>query len=111
SRLPRAPVKLADVEPAVATWSSPMKQDPFEVSLEEKVALLMEASRLMQQVNGVAIGEAGLDFYRCRTHFASSEGAAIEQTVVDSGGGIEATAIGDGELQRRSYPNSFRGHI
>ena len=28
-----------------------------------------------------------------------------------SGGGIEATAIADGEMQRRSFPNSFRGHI
>ena len=28
-----------------------------------------------------------------------------------SGGGIEATAIGDGEMQRRSFPNSFRGHM
>ena len=28
-----------------------------------------------------------------------------------SGGGLEATAIADGDVQRRSYPNSFRGHI
>src|SRR5439155_13309707 len=33
------------------------------------------------------------------------------QTVVHTGAGIEATAIGDGEMQRRSFPNSFRGHI
>src|SRR5207253_4156752 len=45
------------------------------------------------------------------TSFASSEGAVIEQTIVNSGGGIEATAIADGELQRRSFPNSFRGHL
>src|SRR3990172_9070744 len=65
----------------------------------------------MQTIQGVTFAEAGLDFYRRRTFFSSSEGAAIEQTVVNSGGGIEATAIGDGEMQRRSYPNSFRGHI
>jgi TldD protein len=52
-----------------------------------------------------------LDFYRKRTALATSEGAAIEQTITHSGGGIEATAIGDSELQRRSFPNSFRGHI
>src|SRR4029450_3566755 len=38
-------------------------------------------------------------------------GTAIEQTTAQSGAGIEATALGDGELQRRSFPNSFRGHI
>src|SRR5947207_15898578 len=85
--------------------------DPFTVPLEEKVALLMEASRRQQQVQGVSFAEASLDFYRRHTFYASSEGAAIEQTVVNSGGGIEATAIGDGEMQRRSFPNSFRGHI
>jgi TldD protein len=111
ARLPREPVKLADVEPVVGTWKSPSQEDPFTVSLEEKVALLMEASRRMQNVKGVSFGEAMLDFYRKRTAFASSEGAAIEQTVTNSGGGIEAIAIGDGEMQRRSFPNSFRGHI
>jgi TldD protein len=95
----------------VAAWSNPVQEDPFTIPLEEKVALLMEASRRMQTVDGVAFGEATLDFFRRHSFFASSEGALIEQTVTHSGGGIEATAIGDGEMQRRSFPNSFRGHI
>jgi TldD protein len=111
SRLPGEPVRLAEVEPVRATWSSPMQQDPFAVPLEEKVALLMEASRRMQGVDGVTFGEAGIDLYRRDTVFASSEGAFIDQTLVHTGAGIEATAIGDGEMQRRSFPNSFRGHI
>jgi TldD protein len=111
SRLPRDPIRLAEVEPVVAAWSNPVQEDPFTIPLEEKVALLMEASRRMQTVDGVAFGEATLDFFRRHSFFASSEGALIEQTVTHSGGGIEATAIGDGEMQRRSFPNSFRGHI
>jgi TldD protein len=105
------PVKLAEVEAVKAEWSTAVREDPFAVALDEKVALLMEASRRMQQVKGLSFGEAALDFYRRRTSFASSEGAAIDQTVVHSGGGIEATAISDGEVQKRSFPNSFRGHI
>ncbi len=111
SRLPREPMTLAEVEPVTGRWETHIVEDPFTVALDEKVSLLMEASRRMQAVPGVAFGEAGLDFYRRRSSFASSEGAAIEQTIVHSGGGIEATAIGDGEIQRRSFPNSFRGHI
>ncbi len=111
ARLPREPVKLTEVEPATGTWISPLRDDPFNVSLEEKVALLMEATRRMQEVEGLAFAESGIDLYRVRTSFASSEGSAIEQTVVHSGAGIDATAIAEGELQRRSYPNSFRGHI
>ena len=111
SRLPRDPIELAQVEPAKARWETAVQVDPFTVPLEEKVALLMEASRRQQQVPGVSFAEASLDFYRRHTSFASSEGAAIEQTLVNSGGGIEAMAIGNGEMQRRSYPNSFRGHL
>ena len=111
ARQPGEPVQLAEVEPAVATWSSPMQDDPFTVPLEEKLALLMEASRRMQGVKGVTFAEAGLDFYRRKTAFVSSEGAEIRQTIVNSGGGIEAVAIAGGEMQRRSFPNSFRGHI
>ena len=111
SRLPRDPIRLAEVEPVVATWSSPVQVDPFTVPLEEKVALLMEASHRMQGVPGVTFAEAMLDLFRRHTFFCSSDGALIEQSVTHSGGGIEATAIGDGEMQRRSFPNSFRGHI
>jgi TldD protein len=110
-RLPGDPVVLSPVEPVVDSWRSPMKEDPFTVSLEEKVALLMEATRRMQQVQGVTFAEGGLDFFRRSTWFASSDGAAIDQVVLHSGGGIEATAVGDGDMQRRSFPNSFRGHI
>ena len=111
ARLPREPVKLTEVDPATGTWASPFQDDPFNVSLEEKVALLMEATRRMQEVEGLAFAEGGIDLYRVRTSFASSEGSAIEQTVLHSGAGLDATAISEGELQRRSYPNSFRGHI
>ncbi len=111
ARLPGEPVRLAPVEPAVAHWHSPLQEDPLHVPLERKVSLLMEASRRMQQVRGLTFAEATLDFHKRRTCFASSEGAAVDQTVVHSGGGIEATAVGEGEVQRRSYPNSFRGHI
>ena len=111
ARLPREPVKLTEVDPATGTWASPFQDDPFNVSLEEKVALLMETTRRMQEVEGLAFAEGGIDLYRVRTSFASSEGSAIEQTVLHSGAGLDATAISEGELQRRSYPNSFRGHI
>jgi TldD protein len=111
SRLPRDPVRLAEVEPVTATWETHVQEDPFNVSLEEKVALLMEASRRMQGVRDLAFAEAMLDFYRKRSAFVSSEGAEIDQIITHSGGGIEATAVADGEIQRRSFPNSFRGHI
>ena len=111
SRLAMPPVRLAGVEPVGATWSTEFDEDPFAVPLDQKVALLMETSRRMQAVERLSFAEATLDFYRRKTFFSSSDGAAIEQTVLNSGGGLEATAIVDGEMQRRSFPNSFRGHL
>jgi TldD protein len=111
SRLPGDPIRLDEVEPVTASWRSPMNEDPFTVPLEEKVALLMEATRRAQQVEGVTFAEGGLDLFRRSTWFASSDGAAIDQVTTQAGGGIEAVAVGDGDVQRRSFPNSFRGHI
>jgi TldD protein len=111
ARLPMEPVRLAPAEPATGTWHSPLQRDPFEVPLEEKVTLLVEATRRMGTVKGVSFTEGATDLFRRRTWLATSEGTSVEQTTVHTGAGIEASAIGDGELQRRSFPNSFRGHI
>src|SRR5690606_22294648 len=40
--------------------------------------------------------------------FVSSEGHRIDQRIRECGAGISATAIGEHETQRRSYP-SYRG--
>jgi TldD protein len=110
-RLPGEPVQLSALEPVVASWQGPQVEDPFQVPLTEKIDLLVEATGKMRSVKGVDFAQGHLDFFRRSTWFASSDGAAIDQVVVHSGGGTEATAIADGDMQRRSFPNSFRGHI
>jgi TldD protein len=105
------PVELAPEPVHRETWASPYKKDPFAVSLEEKVACLAEASEIMQRVAGVKSGRGTMDLLKQRTWFVSSEGSDIEQTIVHTGAGIEATAVKDGEIQTRSYPGSFRGHL
>ena len=81
--------------------------DPFGVSPEEKVALLLEADERMGRVGGISARTGNLIFIRERKSFANSEGADVEQTIFEAGGGIQATAVGNGEVQRRSYPNSM----
>jgi TldD protein len=110
ARLPGDPVRLAPVEPVTATWRTPVAEDPFHVPLEEKIALLMEATRRARSVPGVTFAEGFLDAFRRTSSFASSEGTAIEQTVTHTGGGLQATAVGEQDVQRRSFPDSFRGH-
>jgi TldD protein len=44
-------------------------------------------------------------------HFSSSEGASIHQQRVETGAGLEATAVGDCGACRRSYPSSHGGQV
>lgn len=103
-------VELGPPEVHVATYHTPTVRDPFAVSLEDKLALLLKADEAMRRVKGVRVSEANLEFLRETKLFASTEGSRIEQVLIESGAGLEATAVGDGEVQKRSYPNSFGRH-
>jgi TldD protein len=87
-----------------------MRTDPFTVSLEDKVGLLVAATERMARVPRVRVARGTMDLVRQATWFLSSEGSDIEQVVTHVGAGIEATAVADGDAQTRSYPASFRGH-
>jgi TldD protein len=77
------------------------------VSASEKVDLLINVTKTMQGVDGIAIATGTLTFYDTNKWFVSSQGHRIHQHIVESGGGYDATAIGESETQRRSYPQSF----
>ena len=103
------PLLLAPVAPAQGTWSSKFEIDPFTVPLEDKLALLLAADELLRAEPAVKLTKAHLGFRRWHWWFGSTEGALIEQTAVESGAGIVAFAVADGEVVSRSYPNSHGG--
>ncbi|MDQ3985297.1 MAG: TldD/PmbA family protein [Actinomycetota bacterium] len=111
SSLSKTRVQLVPEPAHNATWSTPLEIDPFAVSVEDKLSLLTKAAELMQNTEGVRVGRATMDLLRQRSLFASSEGSFIDQTIIHTGAGIEATAVADAEVQSRSYPGSFRGHF
>jgi TldD protein len=106
-------VRDVDIGPSIvhtASYRTPVKIDPFQVPFGKKVELLLAADAEMRLAKGVAVAEGNLRFVREHKVFASSEGAFIEQEIIESGGGLEATAVGEGDVQKRSYPNSFGRH-
>jgi len=105
----REEVHLAGVEPFIDKYATGYKEDPFAVPIDEKLKLLFEVTKILRANKAVQVASANLDFYRIKKIFASTEGALIEQEIMESGGGYEATAVGGGEAQKRSYPNSHRG--
>ncbi|MGD2206519.1 MAG: TldD/PmbA family protein [Anaerolineae bacterium] len=106
--------KIHDVElgPPVAhtgAYRTPVEIDPWDVSLEDKLGLLLEADEGLRAAKGVMVATSRLTFWQEDKTFANSEGAFLEQTIVETGGGIEAMAVdpASGEVQKRSHPNSF----
>ncbi len=106
----RKRVALGDPFCVVASYKTPVQVDPFAVSLGDKISLLLAASETMQKVHGIVVAHADVEIQREIKVFASTEGSYIEQELVETGCGIGATAVGEEEVQNRSYPNSVGRH-
>ena len=104
----KGPVSLGPPVTSRGVYTTPIRTDPFSISSEDKLELLLEADRQMGSVKGITARTGNLIFSREHKTFANSEGAYVEQTIYEAGGGIMATARGNGEIQRRSYPQSMR---
>jgi len=109
AKVRRRPVEIAAEPPHVDTWRTPFEIDPFTVPLEEKIALLFEIDAILRSVSGIKVAEGSMAFNREIQDFASTEGSYIEQTILRSSAGYAATAVGEGDMQVRSYPTSFSG--
>ena len=105
----REPIVLDDTPPSVASFRTPFEEDPFGVPLDEKLGILFDADAAMARVAGVTLRTGSMEAGRERKTFASTEGASIEQELVEVGAGIEALAVSESEVQRRTYPQSAGG--
>src|SRR5579863_6204744 len=102
-------VALAPEKAHVDVWQNPYVKDPFRISVETQIDLLLAADKEMRRVKGVTVAEGSMAFRRIDQLFVSSIGSVIQQTKVQSGAGIVALSFSANELQKRSYPNSFGG--
>ena len=109
ARVKREDVRLASEKPAVAEWSTPYTTDPFTISIEQNIELLLRIDAELRSVAGITLAEANLNFNREEQWFSSSEGADIHQTKLSTGAGYAAYSFAGSEIQKRSYPNSFGG--
>lgn len=92
-------------------YSSSFQKDPFEIPVEEKLDLLVQAGRILKEQSPLI--KAAYAYYRGFREnklFMSTEGAKISQQTTWCGGGLSAIAVKNGEMQTRSYPASFGGN-
>lgn len=102
-------VRLTPTESYQDRYESLYDIDPFGVSIDRKIGLLLDICAIIQKNPKIKVAEGSMQFFRTDKTFASTEGAFIEQSIIESGAGIIATAVEGSEAQKRSYPNSFRG--
>ena len=105
------PIRLSAEEVFVDTYRTPFEKDPFAVPLHEKIDLLLRVDKILREEKAIKLAVSSLRAYRLNKIFASTEGALIEQEIVETGGGYTAYAISENDLQFRSYPAAFGGNF
>jgi TldD protein len=109
ARVKQYDLRLAPEQAYVDDWTTPFQMDPFTVSVEQNIDLLLAVDRKLRSVEGVTLAEGWLSFRRCEQWFYSSIGSDIHQTKYVTGCGYAAYSFANNEIQKRSYPNSFGG--
>jgi TldD protein len=104
-----APTPLAPEPVAHGTHRGGDGTNPFEVPLERKLERLLAADAALGNDPRLNLRQAHYGAYARETIFASTEGALYDQRVIETGGGLAATAIDGDEVQVRSFPGSHRG--
>src|ERR1700686_3873409 len=86
-------VVLAPEDKYEATWVSPCRIDPFSVSVEEQLSLLLAVDAELRRNSGVTLAQTAMVFHRNRQVFVSSIGRVLDQTRTFSGAGFEALSF------------------
>lgn len=101
-------VCLAEQETHVGEWIGPCHEDPVSLAAEDKISFLLAAASGLL-VPGVSYAVGNLGSIREEKVFASTEGSVIAQVRTETGAGLSAIAVRDGEVQVRSYPSAGSG--
>ena len=99
---------LAPVDANRGTYKTTFEIDPFSVSLGDKADLCLRATEALARPE-VKVAEAFVRAQLEHKVLISSDGADVEHEIVECGAGVDATAVGDGIAQVRSYPSAHSG--
>jgi TldD protein len=102
------PRALAPTPVVSGSYRTPVQRDPFAVALADKIELCLRTERGLAH-DGVIVTAANVRAQRERKVLLTSEGATVEQELVETGGGVDAIAARDGVVQQRSYPSAHIG--
>jgi TldD protein len=99
---------LAPLEAGQGRHESVAEQDPFAVSLADKVDLCLRADAALRG-DDVVVRQVMVRARREHKLLLSSEGTEVEQILTECGAGMDCAAARDGVFQLRSYPSAHIG--
>ena len=102
-------VVLSPADPVEGSFATKVRKDPFDIKLEDKIELLLEADRRLQVDSCIRVTTAGMKAFNENKIFANTEGSYVEQNLTHCGAGMSAISARNGEIQKRSYPGQFGG--
>lgn len=89
------------------TFATPVLRDPHDVPLGERVTLLLDAEKALHVSPQISVGRAWMDIWSTDKYFYSTIGSKIEQRIRQTGSGMEAMAVGGGDVQTRTFPGDI----
>lgn len=100
-------VSLGEPQVFEDRYQTPCEVDPFQISPNQKVSILLQADQEMRRDPKIKNTASTMEFILRDKYFASSEGSRIQQKIIESGAGMTATAVGEGEVQQRNFPTNL----
>src|SRR5262249_54934441 len=102
-------VELAPTPRVTGAWITPIKRDPLEGPIGEKIALLLATNVAALKVKTVRFASSGLQLLREVKTLLTTEGTNITQTMIRVGPTFSATAIDGGDFQTYEEELAPRG--
>ena len=92
SIITRKKIELVPTPKVVATWKSSFERDPFDVSAEEKTAMLLKINEAALGVKGINFVNSNLSAVNEQKYLATSDGSRIEQYIIRTNPSFTVTA-------------------
>jgi TldD protein len=106
SALQKRPVQLAPVPPYQDRYVTPFEKNPFDVPVQDKLALLQSVHEAARKTPGVMSVNSALVFRSEDKYFASTEGSYISQLIMQTAPSFAATAVDF--MSRKNKSRSFQ---
>jgi TldD protein len=100
----RKPVQFVSAPKVVANWKSAFERDPFDVSSDKKIELLLKLNETAMKPKGTSFVTSGLAFQNEQKFYASTDGSIIDQYIIRTLPFFTVTAVNRaaGDFQSRS---------